>query len=228
LVAPPSPGRPAEPAAGAAAADQAAPSPAASGPKATRAPADSSDRGLPPGSPADQALWKSAIEVSNDIVSERTRAGRVQVRLKQGRYAERLSAMAERNPGSAERARDLRRRLEAAWGENFSLLTGQWPVDPTRGCTYYALTFATAFPPPRSPSGEALLTQARTDLRACVDKAAPALRAMRESTDRLEAIEAEMDRALAASGPASPTSEHDADAGPAPGQGAPPPAPAAR
>jgi hypothetical protein len=221
LIAPPSAGRPAEPGAGATAAGMTATSPPASGPRASPAPAGSSD--LPPGSPADQALWKSAIDASNDIVIERTRAGRVQVRLKNGRYPERLSALEKRDPGSAERARDLRRRLEAAWGENYGLQTGRWPVDPTRGCGYYALTFATALPSPGTPSGEAALAQARTDVRACVDMATPALRAMRESTDRLEAIAAEIDRVLAAAGLGSPNSVPAAEAGRQPGQGQTPP-----
>jgi len=161
----------------------------------------------PPGSPADQALWRSALDAGNQIVIERARAGRVQIRLKNGRYPERLSAMAKQDAAeAAPRAEELRQRLEEAWGRNYTLLTSRWPVDPTRGCGYEALTFYTALGSRDTPSDRAALAAARADVEACLGKALPALQTMKASTDRLEAVAAEVDAALAAVGLGSPTS----------------------
>lgn len=188
------------------------PAPPPSIPNHSAAAAAAGEHPLPPGAPADQALWKAAIDAGNDITVERARATRLQFRLKGERYAERLDALAGR-PDPAGRAQDLRRRVEAAWRENHTILTARWPVDPTRACGYYALTFYAALTAAGTPADQAVLAQARVDLRACMDKAAPALRAMRESTDRLEVLAAEADGAFAAAGMGSPLSVPEADPG---------------
>jgi hypothetical protein len=173
---------------------------------------------LPPGTPADVALWKSAVATSNQITIERARASRVQVRLKTGRYPERLSAMGTRDPDSAGRARDLRRRLDAAWTQNYAFLTARWPVDPTRGCGYPALQLYSALHGGETPQDKAMRLEARADVETCLRKARPAVETMKKSTDDLEAVAAEVDAALAAVGLGSPTSVPAADVARPPGQ----------
>jgi hypothetical protein len=162
---------------------------------------------LPPGSPSDQALWKTAVAANNEVVIVRAQASRIQWGAKRSGLDERLAALARQGPPEvARRAEELRQRLLDAWRQNVDYLTWRWPVDPTRACGYPLLNFATAMPD-QGKDAEVLLAAARADLQTCLDRALPAIRAMKESNERFARVVAEADAALAAARPGSPPGE---------------------
>ncbi len=150
----------------------------------------------PPGSAADVALWRSARAATEAIVVERARAGTLQARVRSNRYLERLEEAAARaGPGGGDAFTRLRQRLLGAWQWDYQVVARPWPVDPTRGCGYQALTFESAL---RAPAGadQGILAAARGQLRECVDKAQGAVRPLAEANRALEAAWLEADRAL--------------------------------
>ncbi|HET9553076.1 MAG TPA: hypothetical protein VFP50_08930 [Anaeromyxobacteraceae bacterium] len=158
------------------------------------------DDDLPPGAPEDRTLYTAARDATQAIVLERTGAARAQQRVKAGQLLERLEAAAARaGPEAAARLGALRARLLADWVADYDVLTRQWPVDPTRGCSYPLLVMDGAMrTPDAKPEKRSELSMARAELTACLEKARFAVAALAEATRRLEASAAEAERALAA------------------------------
>lgn len=150
----------------------------------------------PPGSSADQQLWRDASEIGNSITIERTRAARLQSALHARRYHERLSAVIARSGPTAKRADDLRRRLLVAWNESYGFLTRQWPVDPTRACAYQALMLRSVLLGDVSKTARQLAA-AREDAASCLATARVAVTALASSNGEVEALAGEIDAALA-------------------------------
>lgn len=152
----------------------------------------------PPGSRADQALWKASYEGDNRIVTDRVHASRLQLRAKAGRYQDRLEVLARQRPDSSDRAQALRERLLAAWNASLETNARRWPVDPTRACRYPRLGFESAlYSEEGAPRNAGELAVARQELQECVEKARLVLRALERTNRNLEGVLADLDRELA-------------------------------
>lgn len=151
----------------------------------------------PPGTAEDQALCKAARDANQQVFAERHRAVRLQTHARTGDYEARLEALAAK-PDAPEGVKPIRERLHSAWVENVGIQTRQWPVDPTRVCSYPLLNMESAMRGDTPARRSATLPEARTNLKACLGKARLVLSALTRSTDEFEAALAEADRLLAA------------------------------
>jgi hypothetical protein len=121
----------------------------------------------PPGSAADQALWKAARQVDNAIPMARGDAAKLQWRVRQGQFNERLDRLEKEGPPEkARRARQAGEKVIAARDRNYEILSRRWPVDPTRVCSYALLDFSGALgsgtrPADRRRSGPGQRREAR-------------------------------------------------------------------
>jgi hypothetical protein len=147
----------------------------------------------PPGAPEDRALWGAGLDVSNRVVIERTNATRWQFHIKQHRLAERLAEQAKRDDEGGKRAEALSQKLLPVQLENYTTLTRQWPVDPTRGCRYEVLVLEGAMAGTEKPWQ---MTVAREQLKECVEKGRAALAVMAASNQKLGALVADAERML--------------------------------
>jgi hypothetical protein len=166
----------------------------------------------PPGAPEDQALWREAYRVNNEILVERSVAVQAQWRAHNGAYDRRLAGLAAgEGPASAQAAR-LRTELVERWNATSAVVSSPWPVDPTRACRQELLhldsSMRSAIP--------ADLPEARGNLRTCVEKAQAVLARLVPATRALEESLAEADRLLGPAAPAAPAPAAPAAPAPAP------------
>jgi hypothetical protein len=146
----------------------------------------------PPGSPSEQKLWKDANEASVRIITSRTQANKMQWRLRQGGWDERLTALSEKpETPDGKRARDVLPRLRTAAKENYFHLTRQWPVDPTRGCRYQVLNLEGVMYSAEHPRKAAQLRVVHEEVEECLEKAQAALKVMDASNAAFGAASAE-------------------------------------
>lgn len=151
----------------------------------------------PPGSPMDQALWKAASEVDNAIPMSRGESARLQWRVRQGQFNERLEQLEKSGPPEkAKLARETAVKMLAIRDKNYEIITRKWPIDPTRVCSYQLLEFTSALTSGKGPSEKAQQDAARTALKACVDKALLVLKSMERSNEELAAALASLDAEL--------------------------------
>jgi len=160
---------------------------------------DRDDDAPPPGTPEDQALWREAYEINNQILVERGIAVQAQWKAHNGTYVRRLEELAAKGGPTAAEAAALRRRLQESWTATSEVLSRQWPVDPTRACRYEMLHLESSM----LSKVSAYLPEARKNLRTCLDKAKLVLGQLVPSSRRLEETMAEADGLLAAT-PAAP------------------------
>lgn len=126
----------------------------------------------PPGSPADQQLWRTSVDMNNELPLLRGEAAKVMWRVKWTRLDERLADLGKKGPPeAAQRADDVRRRLQGANVQLYELLVRQWPVDPTRVCRYAELDFTSALRAGPGADQESQRADARGRLRECLEKA---------------------------------------------------------
>jgi len=189
------------------------------------APHDDAFAKPPPGTAADQALWKAGREVDNAIPMQRGESAKLQWRVKQGQFNERLEVVEKQGPADkARRARQAGEKVIAARDRNYEIITRRWPIDPTRVCSYPLLDFASALRAGSKPADKALQEESRKRLKDCVDKAQVILRSIEGSNKELRtalaALEAELPPGTPVAGPAG----IPAPLVPVPPQ-APPPAP---
>lgn len=156
-------------------------------PPAEDAPADPApwERPEPPAaaSAADQALWRSGVQLSERITLEMERAKRAQWRAWKGRHEARLQERAARpDPAAAE----LLARFTPALAENWVTVTRPWPVDPTRGCRYKILSFQGVLLSAESRRRATRLAMVREELEDCVERGQRALDVLAASNERLE------------------------------------------
>ena len=201
----------------------AAPSPSVEGKGAAAATApapaplqpDSGDTDSPPpGAAEDQALWRAAYRVNNEILVERSVAVQAQWRAHNGAYDRRLAGLAAGDGPSAAQAARLRQQVVERWNATSAVVSSQWPVDPTRACRQELLHVDSSM---RSTI-PADLPEARRNLRNCVEKAEAVLARLVPATRALEESLAEADRLL---GPGAPAPAGPAPAGPVPAGPAP-------
>lgn len=161
----------------------------------------------PPGSAADQALWRAARHVDNAIPLSRGEAARLQWRVQQGQFNERLAQLEKQGPPEkAARARKAGEEVIAARDRNREIMIRRWPVDPTRVCSYPLLDFSSALLAGSSrPADKALQDETRKRLQECVDKAEVILRSIGGSNKELAAalatLEAELPPGIPVTGP---------------------------
>ena len=154
----------------------------------------------PPGSPADQALWKEASDVDNAIPMQRGESAKLQWRVKQGQYNERIDRLEKQGPPEkAAQAKKAGVKVIEARDCNYEIITRKWPIDPTRVCSYALLDFTSALNashPQGTPTDKALPGDARTRLRECVDRAQLILRSIEGSNKELAAALASLEALL--------------------------------
>jgi len=167
--------------------------------------ADTDDEPMPPGSAADQKLWRATGDVSHRVQLQRIAANKLQWEFRAMRPDERVLAAAKAAPPEeAKRLEDLHKRLVAAWVRNYQFLVDRWPVDPTRGCLYQRLFLASTMRGSEGPYKEPQVAQARDEARRCVEVATAAVEVMEGSTRELRAVLAEADRSLPVAPPPGP------------------------
>lgn len=153
----------------------------------------------PSGSPQDVELWRRGDEVTLRMWEERALARRLQAKGKGEALLARLATAAAASPHEeAEQLNRVRTRLKTRWDENVELYASQWPVDPTRGCSYAHLYFDSSMRLPDGPSKRGELGAARADLRGCVDRAGVPAAAMHRANHELEEALREARKALKA------------------------------
>ncbi len=163
--------------------------------------ADPTTVGVPPGSPADLALWRKTYDLDNELPIERSVASRLQLRAKTGALLERLGAQREQGAIPAERARALEAELTHAWRASAALLVERWPVDPTRVCGYELLLFESVLRSDESPRKATQLDETRASVLGCVTRAELPLRELHRVNPALEKAIDEAERAIAAAEP---------------------------
>jgi hypothetical protein len=160
---------------------------------------------VPPGTPADQALWRKATDDSNRLSVSRGVAARLQWKAHNGKNDARLADRAKGSSGGeAARLESLARRVQDAWIGNRELTSAQWPVDPTRGCQYPAQQLESAMRLSDGPEKSAMLTQARRDVTRCTETMDTVLGRMVPSNQEFEKALAEADAALAPAAASAP------------------------
>ena len=163
----------------------------------------------PPGTAADQALWRAGREVDNAIPMSRGEAAKLQWRVKQGQFNERLELLEKQGPPEkAMRARKAGEQVIAARDRNYEIMSRRWPVDPTRVCSYPLLDFSSALlAGGNTPADLSLQDETRKRLKECVDKARVILGSIegsnKELAGALAALESELPPGLPAAGPAA-------------------------
>jgi hypothetical protein len=152
----------------------------------------------------DAALWQRAKDLGVRLPVERSVSTRLQAQANGNRWQERLAEGVRRGALADPRAAELKQALLGRWNELALVLSGRWPVDPTRVCGYPWLDFDSTLQADPSPSRTRDLPEARARLEECVEKASGAL-ARLEHVNRAfrEAVEA-IDREAPAAPPADP------------------------
>jgi hypothetical protein len=153
----------------------------------------------PPGTPEDQALWKDAVRINNEILVERSSAVQVQWKANNGAYDRRLEDLASKE-GPTSAAAALRSRLREDWGAANEVLSQPWPVDPTRACRYEVLHLESSM----LSKVPADLPEARRNLRACLEKARLVLNRIVPATRKLDETLAQADKLLGGAPPSTP------------------------
>lgn len=156
----------------------------------------------PPGTQADQDLWRAARDASNELVAEQHLAARLQHEAKAGQWVERLADPARRGALPVDRAEALSKRVQERWLANVAFMQAVWPVSKTRGCQYDLLNFEGVMfaGPSPSPKREAQLDETRRAVQDCLARAKGVLAEARKSTGDFREALAEAERAL---GPAA-------------------------
>jgi hypothetical protein len=199
----------------------ATPAPAAAAPPAAEAPRDWDQP--PPGTKADQELWRSAREANVELGVEQHRAARLTQGAKGSGYLERLPELATRGALPKAKADELAQRLLQKWMADLEVVQRPWPVGKIRVCGYELLNFETVMIAP--PGSDPLQASSRSSLEECVSRARLVLGHLRRANDELEAALDEVGRELASLPAAAPAAAPTGTAV-APPAAAPPGAPA--
>jgi len=151
---------------------------------------------VPPGTPADQALWTATRDATHEVIAVRWQANALHLKMKTTDVVNRLNAEAKANPASADRIAGIRKRLGAAQVENYEIYSGRWPVDTTRVCQYPLLYLTSAMNGGTSADDRAALAEARDGAKKCVDLARLAVGRMERSNAALTGVIAEAEATL--------------------------------
>ena len=152
---------------------------------------------VPPGSKADQELWRSAGEVGNQLIALRHLGHGLHWKVRNEALEARLDAMAKADPDAAPRLRAIRKELSEARAASYADLVSRWPVDKTRVCQYAQLSMRSSMEASVSQDKRAELEQTRGATTRCVELARATLARVKRSTDALAAAVASAEKALA-------------------------------
>jgi hypothetical protein len=152
---------------------------------------------VPPGTPADQALWKDTRDVNARVVQSRWAANGLQWNLHRTGLVTRLEAAAKVSAAASARLADVTKRLLLAQADNYSILMGKWPVDITRVCQYPLNQLTSAMFTGDGPDNRPFLNQARETAATCLEKATAMSVRMERSSAALSALMDEAEKALA-------------------------------
>ncbi len=183
---------------GGSAAATGAPPPAASpapSPAPATAPRDP-DR-PPPGSKADQALWKRAYDLNAQLLVVQHEAARLTQGVKGAGYEEKLAEAGRTGAMPQARSDALSARLRERWAADIEAVQGHWPVSKVRGCGYELLGFESAMA--EGAASKAQQADTRKALEECVQRGESVLRVVEKANAELEAAIAEVGKALAPS-----------------------------
>ena len=153
---------------------------------------------VPPGSKADQELWKDAGEVGNQLIALRHLGHGLHWKIRNQQLEARLVAMAKADPAAASRLGMTRKELSEAQVASYADLVSRWPVDKTRVCQYAQLSMRSAMEASVIQDKRAELEQTRVATARCLDLARATLTRVKRSTDALAAAIASAEQALAA------------------------------
>ncbi len=159
---------------------------------------------VPPGTPADQALWQATREVSSTVAQVRYASNKMLWQVKTSDLVARLDKAAAANPADAKRLGELKTRLERARDENMVMLTGRWPVDPTRVCQYTLIDLQSAMFATGGERSTPELNEARDRAAACTTAAKKAAESLDASNKKLAAVIAEVEKSIPPIQPATP------------------------
>ena len=151
---------------------------------------------VPPGTPADQGLWRATRDATHEVIGVRWQANALHLKMKTTDLVNRLNEEARANPANADRIAGIRKRLGAAQVENVEIYSSRWPVDTTRVCQYPLLYLTSAMNGGNSADERAALAEARDGAKKCVDLARMAAARMERSNVSLSGVIAEAEAAL--------------------------------
>ena len=153
---------------------------------------------VPPGSKADQQLWKDAGEVGNQLIALRHLGHGLHWKIRNQQLEARLEARAMADPATAPGLGAIRKDLIDARAASYADLVTRWPVDKTRVCQYAQLSMRSSMEASVTQDKRAELEQTRSATARCLDLARATLARVKRSTDALAAAIASAEQALAA------------------------------
>jgi hypothetical protein len=154
---------------------------------------------MPPGSPADQALWREARDVNRAVPTARHEANRLQLRVRTEELSRRLGDAAKADPSAAPRLEVLRKRLADAQVAALDVYTSRWPVDVTRVCQVPFVDLTSAM----NAADPALIAEARDRTARCVELGRTAALRQERANAALAEVVAESEKALPPLAPAA-------------------------
>lgn len=159
---------------------------------------------VPPGTPADQAIWKATRDVSSTVTQTRYLANKMQWQVKTNDLFGRLDKAAEASPAEAARLKDIRARLAKARDANLAIYSGRWPVDTTRVCQYTLVELSSAMYEADGRGNTPSLNEARDRAVSCTRAAQGAADALRATNETFAAAIAEAEKAVPPIQPVTP------------------------
>jgi len=156
------------------------------------APAERDYNAPPPGTPADQQLWRDLRAATTGAVLHMARIAQCSYRLTYGKYYQGLDAIAaDTSAPDRDRARALRAGIESAAKAADEAIPEQPGI---RDCRYVLRDLDLAMPlAPTDPRAAQSLQEARGEGRKCVKQLAPMSETLKARADALEAALAAAD-----------------------------------
>lgn len=173
-----------------------APSPAAASPDAQSQadappPPEPDPFRPPPGTPADQELWKTMVDVQNRALGQRQVAANTLWKLHRERPDQKLDEQGRKAPADEARLQALKKRLLESWDRTHTVLNRPWSVNPRLGCRIERLDLGTAM-----EGNPSYLPRVREAALECLSRHSAALQAMEGANAELLGLIAEAEAAL--------------------------------
>jgi hypothetical protein len=182
-----------------AAASKAAPPPPA---LAAPGPDEQDEPGAPVrGSAEDLALWRSLRDDWHQLIIERAAAHKLYYQLRPEQETARMLAVEKEHPELVPTVGPLQKRLAAARGAQYQIMSQRWPIDPRRGCRVEMDALASAMDASAAPGGQEGAESARVYALICTEKLRSVLAALKPANVELQAAVAEVNAFLAKAPP---------------------------
>jgi hypothetical protein len=156
----------------------------------------------PAGAPEDRALYRAGLEATKAVTLSRLEARKLQWRAREWSYESRLEGLGEAGGPSSKLAVELLARYRDVVPRHYVTLIRQWPVDPTRGCSYQVMHLGGVMGSD-GPRKAKQLAVVREELEECVEKAQRASLVMTDLNARMQGLLAEADGLLPPIAPAT-------------------------